>query len=157
VIVVGCGKRKLGVSAPACELYTGSLFVAARKYAEASGQKWAILSAAHGMVSPETVLEPYDVKLKLKGPALASWALDAARDCGRLQQQWGLRESVEVLAGHPYAWPFRNELWWAEDLPSTEPLEGLGLGARLRWLSQALARVTSKPELSAPQGSEARP
>jgi uncharacterized protein DUF6884 len=146
VIVVGCGKRKLAAPAPACELYTGSLFVAARKYAEASGQKWAILSAAHGIVSPETVLAPYDVKLKLKGSALGSWALDAAHGCARLQQQWGLRESVEVLAGHPYAWPFRNELWWAEDLPSTEPLEGLGLGARLSWLSQALARVKLERE-----------
>jgi hypothetical protein len=145
VIVVGCGKRKLVVAAPARELYTGSLFVAARKYAEASGQLWAILSAEHGIVTPDQVLSPYDSKLKLKGGPLASWALDAAHQCGKLQREHGKRESVEVLAGHPYAWPFRNELWWAEDLPSTEPLEGLGLGARLQWLAQGLARLKAEP------------
>lgn len=138
MIVIGCGKRKLAVGAPARELYTGSLFVAARKYAEASGQRWAILSAQHGLISPSTVLEPYDRKLKLSGQQLAEWAARAATQCVLMLK--GAKESVEVLAGHPYAWPFRNELHWY-DVESTEPLEGLGLGARLSWLKQALERA----------------
>lgn len=144
MIVVGCGKRKLAVAAPARELYTGSLFVAARKYAEASGQRWAILSAAHGIIPPTAVLDPYERKLKLSGPELTSWGSRAACQC--VQMLKGSKENVEVLAGHPYAWPFRNELHWM-DVPSTEPLEGLGLGARLRWLAQSLARVKADGEL----------
>ncbi len=145
MIVVGCGKRKLAVAAPARVLYTGSLFVAARKYAEASGERWAILSAEHGLVLPSIVLAPYDQKLKLRGRELTSWAVKAAATCAELLG--GSKEPVEVLAGHPYAWQFRNELlWMTPGHESTEPLEGLGLGARLQWLSQALGRVKLEQE-----------
>lgn len=140
MIVVGCGKRKLAVKAPARDLYTGSLFVAARKYAEASGQGWLILSAEYGIVLPAAELAPYERKLSLKGAELQSWAVSAATACA---QHCKPGEHVEVLAGHPYAWPFRNELHWM-DVPSSEPLEGMGLGQRLRWLSQSLARVVGE-------------
>lgn len=156
MIVIGCGKSKLGVEAEARELYTGSLFVAARRYAEASGRPWAILSAEHGFVLPTTRLAPYDRKLGLKGPALAEWASRAAQACvvevDRLSLTVGSGERkgglVEVLAGHPYAWPFRCRLLdW--DIRSTEPLEGLGLGARLHWLKFALVNEQARPAVSA--------
>lgn len=134
MIVIGCGKAKLDRRAPARELYTGSLFVAARRYAEAHGGPWAILSARHGLVLPDEELDPYDVILKLRGAELRSWALRAAGRCVELLA--GSKGPVDVLAGHPYAWPFRNELHWM-DVESTEPLEGLGLGLRLQWLSCA--------------------
>jgi len=133
VIVIGCGKVKLDRRAPARELYTGSLFVAARRYAEASGQTWAILSAKHGLVGPHVELEPYDVVLKLGRVDLRDWALRAAAVCQLMLGQLPKGEGVEVLAGHPYAWPFRNELLWLADVTSTEPLEGLGIGQRLQW------------------------
>lgn len=136
MIVVGCGKAKLAVSAPARELYTGSLFRAARRYAEAKGGPWAILSAEHGLVLPTEVLAPYDRKLELKGAVLRDWALRAASRCADVLIELGGSHQVEVLAGHPYAWPFRNELLWM-GFESTEPLEGLGLGLRLQWLSGA--------------------
>lgn len=136
MIVIGCGKSKLAVKAPAKDLYTGSLFRAARRYAEAKGGPWAILSAEHGLVLPNTVLAPYDRQLKLKGGVLRSWALQAATRCTQLVSQMEGTFLVEVLAGHPYAWPFRNELHWM-GVESTEPLEGLGLGLRLQWLKRA--------------------
>ncbi len=139
MIVIGCGKAKLSQPAPARELYTGSLFRAARKYAEQrqalTGEPWAILSARHGLVSPEFQLEPYDECLKLKGEALAAWAKEAAAACVRLMR--GGPHRVECLAGRAYADPFRAELdEWR--VPSCEPLRGRELGMRLRWLSQAV-------------------
>ncbi len=145
MIVIGCGKAKLERRARARELYTGSLFVAARRYAEASGEPWAILSAKHGLVLPDDELDPYDTIMRLRGVELRSWALRAATRCvqefDRLPR---LFRRVECLAGHPYAWPFRNELhWW--DIPSTEPLEGLGLGFRLQWLSRSTSGAGVAP------------
>lgn len=133
MIVIGCGKAKLSRRAPARELYTGSLFVMARRYAEASGQLWAILSAKHGLVLPDQHLDPYDDKLALRGAELASWARRAAERCERLLDSMGVIERVECLAGHAYVEPFRRELYRL-GVATSEPLEGLGLGQRLGWL-----------------------
>jgi hypothetical protein len=133
VIVIGCGKSKLARRAPARELYTGSLFVMARRYAEASGQLWAILSAKHGLLLPDQHLDPYDDKLALRGAELEQWARRAAERCVRLIDATGTHEKVECLAGHAYAKPFMDELYRL-GVRSSEPLVGLGLGQRLGWL-----------------------
>lgn len=61
--IVGCASAKLFRPAPARELYTSQLFPKASFYAEATCERWYILSAKHGLVHPDTVLELYDVKL----------------------------------------------------------------------------------------------
>lgn len=61
--LVGCVKRKCGHPAPAKDLYVSPLFVGRRRYVECSCDRWFILSALHGLVPPELVLEPYDVSL----------------------------------------------------------------------------------------------
>jgi hypothetical protein len=61
--LVGCAARKLQGPAPARELYVSQLFRKASAYAEATCDRWYILSAKHGLVHPDTVLEPYDVRL----------------------------------------------------------------------------------------------
>ena len=130
IVVIGCGKRKQAVPKPAGDLYTGSLFRACKRYAEAQGARWAILSAEHGLVLPERELAPYDRKLGLRGAELQDWSREAAY---QYVQAFGT-EPCECLAGHPYAWPFRNALWWNHDVRCTEPLQGLELGQRLSWL-----------------------
>jgi len=141
VIVVGCGKAKLAHAAPARDLYTGSLFVAARRYAEARGVTWRVLSAAHGLIAPEVVVRPYDQVLDLKGEALATWARKAACQVERVRDEeqtsagaaWG---PVELLAGSRYAEPLARELD-ALGIEWRAPLARLGTGYRLQWLSRA--------------------
>lgn len=67
--LVGCVKSKLTVPAPARDLYTSTLFIGRRQFVEASCDRWFILSAKHGVVDPETILEPYDETLKTAGRA----------------------------------------------------------------------------------------
>jgi hypothetical protein len=58
--LVGCVKTKLEQAAPAAELYTSPLFTGRRKAVERSCDQWFVLSALHGLVRPDEVLEPYD-------------------------------------------------------------------------------------------------
>ncbi len=71
--LVGCASQKLRRPAPARELYASQLKASA--YAETTCDRWYILSTKHGLVHPDAVLEPYDMKLgTLRGPPIKHWA-----------------------------------------------------------------------------------
>lgn len=65
--IAPCSGVKLPHAAPARELYAGSLYQLAARTATVVGDDWAILSALHGIVHPDTVLEPYDQQLGGEG------------------------------------------------------------------------------------------
>jgi hypothetical protein len=75
--LVACSRRKARDAAPARELYASCLFRAALAYAErhyGPGQ-WLILSARHGLVEPDSVLNPYDLSLRqLSAREREAWA-----------------------------------------------------------------------------------
>lgn len=128
VVLVGCGAAKLKRQARARDLYTGSLFVAARRYAEQLGDDWRILSARHWLVKPEQRLKPYNYRL----PAgqRVEWARKVA---GEIHWQFrGQRVRVTILAGEDYAAPLAVELERYR-IASERPLQGLGVGKRLAW------------------------
>lgn len=62
--LVGCVARKLSRPAPAKDLYISPLFFERRRYVEQFCDRWYIISALHGLVDPDTVLEPYNVSLR---------------------------------------------------------------------------------------------
>jgi hypothetical protein len=61
--LVGCVKTKAAVARPAKDLYLSPLFLGRRRFVERTCNEWWILSALHGLVHPDDVLEPYDVAL----------------------------------------------------------------------------------------------
>ncbi|HLI44809.1 MAG TPA: hypothetical protein VKU92_10130 [Acidimicrobiales bacterium] len=61
--LVGCVKEKSATPRPAADLYTSTLFRGRVRYVRRSCDRWFILSALHGLVDPDAVLEPYDVTL----------------------------------------------------------------------------------------------
>lgn len=72
LILVGCGKKKKKEyldkqKYKAKNLYTSKYFKLKRKYAEQYGDLWYILSAKHGIVPPEKLIEPYDLRLSKNG------------------------------------------------------------------------------------------
>lgn len=66
IVIIPCTGAKLPHPAPAAELYTGATFpgalAAARRLAGADGTV-LILSALHGLLELDTIVEPYDVKM----------------------------------------------------------------------------------------------
>lgn len=132
IYVVGCGKKKLDRPAPARELYTGGLFRASLRCAEAAADELHILSALYGLVSPSTELQPYNFKLNaLRLDERRAWGIRAAH--ALVARYADLPVELTILAGRAYAAALRA------GIPSTwtvaEPLRGLGVGARLRALT----------------------
>ena len=61
VTLIQCTDGKRDEPTPAKDLYdVSAYFRAMRRWAEARGDPWYILSAKHGLVRPGTRLEPYD-------------------------------------------------------------------------------------------------
>ena len=136
LVLVGCVKQKLDRPAPAQDLYTSALFRKERAYAEASGAAWFVLSAKHGLVAPEAVLEPYDLGLsKTPRQYRRAWG---ARVIDQLKDQVGPLDGkvIEVHAGAAYCEPIRDQLR-AAGAQVVEPLFGLTMGQRLAWYRES--------------------
>jgi hypothetical protein len=132
VILVSCVKTKLTHPAPAQDFYVSPLFRKARAYAGANAARWFVLSAQHGLVTPDQILDPYDLRL-------SDTTLDYRRAWGErvvaaladeLQVLRGM--VVEIHAGAAYADPIRSGLRSAGAIV-VEPLAGLSQGRRPQW------------------------
>lgn len=100
--LVGCVKEKTTQPAAAAELYTSTLFRGRRRFVESSCDEWWILSALHGLLHPEEVLEPYDVTLKsMPAAERRRWSAHVLRSIeGRIQPRHG--DVVELHCGAEY-------------------------------------------------------
>ncbi len=118
--VIACSKSKRQLSAgdvvPARHLYTGQLFKASLEVAEKLCDRVIILSALHGVVAPEQLLETYDKKLPTKLKDRVQWGL--AVDTFLPETQ---RMKVLCLAPEPYWSCLPSSAW-------EKPLKGLGIG-----------------------------
>ena len=67
-VVIPCGGAKLDQPAPARELYTGSMFrdQLATALTMTTPEQIRILSAKHGLIALDTIVEPYDLKMGQK-------------------------------------------------------------------------------------------
>lgn len=69
-LVLACSGSKLDHAARAVDIYQGTLFKRGRAYAEAQGWRIVILSALHGFLDADTVIEPYNKRFteQFRGP-----------------------------------------------------------------------------------------
>lgn len=139
--LVGCTKSKLPHRSKAEELYSPSaMFRGRRAYVQRSCDRWFILSAEHGVLSPSDELEPYDVTLV--GKPLAG------------KQQWSrlvlneLREAIGDLTGAAFEIHAGKDYWGyglADSLRAAGatveiPTEGMPQGMQLRFYREHAGR-----------------
>jgi hypothetical protein len=129
VYLIACVAAKLDHAAEARDLYVSPWFRKARAYVERIGAPWLILSAKHGLIDPGSIIAPYDATLGAMGASA--------------RRQWGacvldeLARAVDpgvpliVLAGRKY----RDALWPSIAHRATAPMEGMGIGEQLAWLT----------------------
>ena len=133
--LVSCVARKLSRSAPAKDLYTSDLFRKTRSLVEARGWTWLILSAKHGIVDPEQVIEPYEKTLKTMAVAERR---DWAEEClDALEPHLEGVQSVVFLAGATCL-EFLAPVLRDRGIEVHDPMAGLPIGKRLAWLSRAI-------------------
>jgi len=131
--LVGCVKTKLARPARARDLYTSALFRGRLRFVERTCDRWFVLSAKHGLVAPETILEPYDQTLKRMGLADRRRWSDAVltalnRELGPLTGT-----TFEIHAGNEY-WAFGLEQGIRKlGALVSVPTAGLGLGQQLAY------------------------
>lgn len=125
--LVGCGKTKLDHAAAARDLYVSPLFRAARRFGERCCDEWVILSAAFGVLLPTQVIDPYEKALgTMRLREREAWA---DRVTNYLRQHYaGLDVQYIGLAGEDYL----TDLGVSVE----RPLDGLGLGERIRLLTE---------------------
>lgn len=142
IALVSCSKTKLGRAAPARDLYTSPLFKKSRAWAERYADEWWILSAKYFLRSPGDLTMPYDVTLRDMIPqerriwtnTMSSWLL---KTLGIFHPNAGLFK-ITILAGKMY---YNDGLLNTLDLHGVRhriPMEGMGIGQRLKWLNTQL-------------------
>jgi len=133
LFLVACVKTKRSSPSEAKDLYCSDWFQSARRLVESRGAKWLILSAKHGVITPEARLEPYEDTLKGKPSSYRRrWAERAAEDVSRRAPRGA---SLIVLAGSAYAEFLVPELR-SRGFATTVPLAGLRQGEQLSWLKR---------------------
>lgn len=131
VALVSCGKGKKAHRSPAGEIYTSTLFKASREYAKHHADEWYILSAKHGLVSPEVEIDPYEETLKNKSKSdREAWSEAVAVE---LFQMYAGNAKVIILGGVEYV-TFLKGLLTARGFSVETPLEGMSLGKRTQFL-----------------------
>lgn len=140
--ILACGRSKLDRAAPAEELYTGALFRASLAAARKLADRFVILSAKHGVLSPETVTEPYEQSIAaMHKLAREQWGALAAKG---LQAALGYSSTHvanprvrEVLCLAPASYVELVSIYGKREW--VMPLKGLGIGhqkAALRQLAE---------------------
>lgn len=152
VAIIGCGAAKLDHRAPARDLYTGSLFVAARRDVEERAVPYRILSARYGLVRPWDVIAPYDLTIHaaqadhdedswrrwvdIQGGYLGNWCAGVGwhRERDGASPYPGRIGIIEVHAGAAYVAVVRDMVrrWPLEIVLPVEGQIGERLGAYAR-------------------------
>ena len=135
IALVACVSKKAASPMPACDLYTSPWFSKASAYAWQVADEWYILSAKHGLVSPGTVIAPYDETLsRMPTAERRAWAKRVQEDLGEVLKPG---DHVVILAGEAYR---SNLVGPIREMGCTVeiPMQGLKIGQQLSWLKHRL-------------------
>lgn len=134
VYLVSCVSRKRASPALAKDLYVSDWFLKARRYVEATGCPWFILSAKYGLVAPERVIAPHEQMLNTVGVATRrAWAIQVQ---AQMAEQLPATGRIVVLAGRRYREFLMDYLACRAGVVEV-PAAGLRIGEQLSWLGRA--------------------
>ena len=141
VILVACSGPKQHHPCRARDLYRSKTFQLAKQYAILSGRPWRILSAKHGLLHPDTQIQPYDLRpIHLGVAGRREWVSLILRQLDQDRVFDG--KTIEVLAGADYCRTLVPALQ-QRGFEVVLPLAGLGHGQRQKWLTLQLLRGAS--------------
>jgi len=132
ICLVSCVGGKRAIPSPARDLYQSTWFTKARKYVDAIGCHWFILSAGHGLIHPDDVIPPYEQTLNRMGVVeRRNWAHMVRH---QMDERMPDAMNIVVLAGERYRQFLMGYLRRRGTV--AVPMEGLQIGKQLSWLAQ---------------------
>jgi len=110
VALVGCGASKVDTDAPvpAANLYDSNYFKLKREYARQTCDAWVIISAEHGVLSPDEEIEPYQASLDPSSEdyigdyEAGKWSVRTSRSISTMFSFWNLNTTAVLLMGSNY-------------------------------------------------------
>ena len=133
LVLVGCVKGKHSGRHAAKDRYSSALFGGRRAEAEALGAPWFILSAEHGLLSPEMKIDAYERSLAdASAQERREWSASVLDALDRVAGPLAGR-NVQIMAGAEYRDDGLVEGLRARGAKVSELLKGVPLGEQLRW------------------------
>ena len=133
VVLISCVAKKKNIASLAKDLYVSPLFRGAYQYAKKiKADKIFILSAKHGLLETDDIIEPYDETLNTKKKKeIQQWADGVI---AALDQKADLHnDKFTILAGQRYRKYLISHL-----RTYSIPLEGLSIGKQLSFYKENL-------------------
>lgn len=144
ICLIPCVSMKAGSKKKASELYLSPLFKGAKEFAINNSDRWYILSAKYGLVSPKSNVEPYDATLnKMTTEKKRNWAKRVYKSLMRCTQP---DDEIIFLAGANYRKDLIPLLVDRGNRVLT-PMEGLSIGKQLKWLKQQNNHIDRRKHL----------
>lgn len=139
---MGCSKVKAARACPVREMYAPStLFRLALEWAARECARAYVLSTKHGLLSLDTVIEPYDLRLSsLTHKERAAWGSKVGIQLDETIP-WPKERNAEIIGLAPKLYLDTIDLPWEpspREFNWSEPLKGLGIGERLAWFKKEL-------------------
>lgn len=129
--LVGCVSKKRDVAVAARDLYVSNLFLGRRAAVERTCTRWFILSAKHGLLSPDEVVAPYDQSFKrTTSTERRSWGQAVLKALDAVIVSFN-GVVVEIHAGAEYRAFGVEEGLRARGVEIVVPTLGLGIGRQL--------------------------
>jgi hypothetical protein len=146
-ILLACVPQMNAKPMAARDLFRSELFRRRRRYAEASGAPWWIVSTEYGLVAPDEVIAPHDTRItRLQTSARRQLgdrvATDLERELGTLAEK-----HLEIHAGAEFVRALGPALR-DRGAHLTRPLEGLRIGKQLVWYRKRLGSMKPTPPIT---------
>ncbi|MFQ6047949.1 MAG: DUF6884 domain-containing protein [Phycisphaerae bacterium] len=137
ICLVSCvSKKKVGRHL-ARDIYDSPWFKKARAFAEQHCDAWFILSAQHGLLRPDAVIEHYDKSLnRMSSHERRRWAARVLKSLYRILNR---EDCVLILAGKRYREFLLPEIA-KRCARVTVPMERMRVGEQLQWLERQVSR-----------------
>lgn len=133
IVLISCCSKKNEVTGTPEEVYCSQLFKLSLKYARLlNPDKILILSAKYGVLSLDDIIQPYNLSLTTMNKA------DREQWYQKVMSQLDKSDHYVVLAGKKY--------YEGLDLDMELPLEGLGIGQRLKKLNELCSTIQHRQE-----------
>lgn len=157
ICIVSCTAHKRDMRLPAENLYSSDLFYKSRRFAQANFDDWLILSAKHGLIKPDKMIDPYDQNLnslsKMERAALSKTVSKQASRflleskqvtsiCGEDYEDLLVEAGISFGRRPEFSLPIGKKL--AALGEATDPRDSLGI---LEATYKAIARLTKNSKL----------